>query len=118
MNDWTTTTNKIFELYTDTYYSLVNSLLWGQERMLQLNKTVVAQFEASQTEGKKFVDEYAERARRAQSIFQEAVEETVKATTTNLNTMRVASDASVVELNQKVEAISEKLATNGKKAAV
>lgn len=116
MNDWTNTSNKLFELYTDTYYSLVNSLLWGQERMLQLNKTLVAQFEANQTEGKKFVDEYAERARRAQSIFQEVVEETVKATSTNLNTLRVASDASVTELNQKVEAINEKLATNSKKA--
>jgi len=116
MNDWTTTSNKLFELYTDTYYSLVNNLIWGQERMLQFNKTLVAQIEASQTEGKKFVDEYAQQARRAQSIFQEVVEETTKATATNLNTMREASDASVAELNQNVAVFNEKLTTNGKKA--
>ncbi len=117
MNDWTTLTNKVVDLYTDSYYSLVNTVLWGQERFLNMNKSLISQVESNQAEGKKFVQDYTERARRAQAIFQEVWQEGVKTTTTNFNAFRVASDAAVVELDRKIESINEKLSTAAPKKA-
>lgn len=109
MNDWTLVSNKMIDLYSDTYYGMVNSLLWGQEKALNMTKTLVAQVEANQAEGKKFVDEFTERAKKTQTLFQEVWQEGVKATTNNMNAFRVASDAAVVELDRKIESINEKL---------
>lgn len=115
MNDWTVVPSKIFDLYSDSAYSLINSLLWGQERVLNITKTLVSQIEANQAEGKKFVDDFADKARRTQSLYQEIWQEGVKATTSNLNTFRVASDAAVVELDRKIGSINEKLAATSSK---
>ncbi len=110
MNDWTVVSNKMFDLYTDAYYSVVNSVLWGQERMLNMTKTFVSQLESTQAEGKKFVEDFNERAKKSQTLFQEMWQEGVKTTTANVNAFRVASDAAVVELDRKIESINEKLA--------
>jgi polyhydroxyalkanoate synthesis regulator phasin len=117
MNDWITTTNKLMDLANEYYYGAVNSILWGTEKSLALTKSIVAQVEANQHEGKKLLEDYTDRARRTQGIIQEVWQEGVKSTTTNMNALRVASDAAVVELDRKIESINEKLTSTGKKVS-
>jgi polyhydroxyalkanoate synthesis regulator phasin len=117
MNDLFNMSNKMFDLAYDYYYSVVNSVLWSQERMLGMTKTMVAQVEASQNEGKKLVSDFTDQAKKTQALFQEVWQEGVKSATSNINAFRVASDAAVVELDRKIDVINEKLATTAPKKA-
>ena len=67
MNDLFNMSNKMFDLAYDYYYSVVNSVLWSQERMLGMTKTMVAQVEASQNEGKKLVSDFTDQAKKTQA---------------------------------------------------
>lgn len=115
MNDWMSLSNKWLELANDNYNTFIKSVVWGQERMLDLTKLIVSHLETSQTQSKKLVEDFTNQAKTTQTLFQDSVQEGVKNTSKSFNTVRFASDASVEELDRKIEAINEKLVANAKK---
>jgi polyhydroxyalkanoate synthesis regulator phasin len=115
MNDWMNISNKWLELANDNYNTFVKSVVWGQERALDLTKTVIAHLETSQVQSKKLVEDFTNQAKITQSLFQDSIQEGVKTTNKSFNNVRFASDASVEQLDRKIQEINEKLVANAKK---
>ncbi len=115
MNDWMNISNKWLELANDNYNTFIKSVVWGQERMLDLTKTIVSHLEASQVQSKKLVEDFTNQAKTTQTLFQDSIQEGVKSTSKSFNNVRFASDASIEELDRKIEEINGKLLANAKK---
>jgi len=109
MNEnWLETPNKLFELLNETYTSVLNTWLWSTQRALEFNKLLVAQLEANQVEGRKYIDEITQKTRQGLQIIQEVWQDNMKSYSTNVSAWRAASEASVSELNRRVEQMQQR----------
>ena len=106
--NFTQTPNRLFDLVSDSYSTLLNTWLWSTQRALEFNKVIVAQIEANQVEGRKYVEELNSKARQGLQIMQEVWQEGAKTYNTNLNTWRTASESSVADLNKKFEQLQQR----------
>ena len=108
MNEtWTTTYNRFFELANATYTSWVNALVWGAERTLELNKTLVAQLEVSQAQSRKYIEDINEKNRQAVQLLQETVQNGLKTYSNNVNNLRTATESSVADINRKLDDLQQ-----------
>ena len=103
--------NKWFELANDTYRTYVKSLVWGQERALELSKVMVGQADAYQAQGKGLVEEYAGQLQRTQQLFQTIWQEGLKNNMELVNQYRVATNANLADLNSRLDTLQTKLET-------
>ena len=55
------TYTRMFDLANATYNTWLNAIIWGTERALELNKTIIAQYEANQIEARKYAQDLAEK---------------------------------------------------------
>jgi len=111
----TDVTNKLFELANDTYRTYVKSLVWSQERALELTKVLVGQADSFQTQGKGLVEEYANQIQRSQQLFQTIWQETVKTNTELVNQYRVVTNENLNDLNSRLDTLQTKLETAARK---
>ena len=113
MNEnWTETYNKMFELANSTYTTWLNAVMWGTERALEFNKTLIAQYEANQFEGRKYVQDLSDKARQSVQLAQEALNESVKSYTTSISNMRAATETSVNDVNRKLDELANQFVAN------
>jgi len=106
--------NKWFELANDTYRTYVKTLVWSQERALELTKTMVGQADSYQRQGKGLVEEYSEQLQRAQQLFQGTWEKMVNNSVEMMNQYRAATNASLTDLNSRLDSIQTKIETANK----
>jgi polyhydroxyalkanoate synthesis regulator phasin len=106
--NWTETPNRVLDLVSDSYNSLLNTWLWSTQRVLEFNKVLVSQFETNQVDSRKYVEDLSGKARQAIQILQEVYQEGLKTYSGNLSALRSASESSVAELNRKLEEIQQR----------
>ena len=102
------------ELANDIYGTYVKSLVVGQERAMELTKFLIGQAESFQTEGKGLVEEYAKQVQQAQQLLQNVVQGNIKGGSEMINQYRKTGDATITEMNARVEALQAKLGRSTK----
>ncbi len=102
------TSNKLFDLWSESYNTMLNGMLWGTQRMLELNKAVVGQLEVSQIEGRKYVEDLNAKTREGLQVVQEMWQDSLKTYNTNVSSWRNATESSVMDLNRKVEQMQQR----------
>jgi polyhydroxyalkanoate synthesis regulator phasin len=95
-------TNKWFELATDAYRTYIKSLVWSQERVLEVTKTLAGQADKYQDQSKGLVDEYANQVQRAQELTKSTWQQMLKNTTEVVNQYRATTNANIAEVNERV----------------
>jgi polyhydroxyalkanoate synthesis regulator phasin len=102
------------ELANDVYRTYVKSLVVGQERAMELTKFLIDQTESFQNEGKGLVEEYAKQVQQAQQLLQNVVQGNIKGGSELINQYRQTGEATISEMNARVEALQAKLGRAGK----
>lgn len=95
-------TNKWFELATDAYRTYIKTLVWGQERVLEVTKTLAGQADKYQDQSKGLADEYASELQRAQELARTTWQQIMKNTTEVVSQYRAAANANLAEMNERV----------------
>lgn len=98
---WTETYNRAFNLANATTNTWLDIVSWGVERSLNLNKALVAQFEESQREARKYITDLNGKTRESVELVQEAVQTGVQTYTRGLNRLRNVGENVAAEVNQK-----------------
>jgi len=107
-------TNKWFELATDAYRTYIKSLVWSQERVLEVTKTLAGQADKYQDQSKGLVDEYTNQVQRAQELTQSTWQQLAKNTTEVVNQYRAATNANIAEMNERVNEMQTRVETASK----
>lgn len=82
MSDTLTTYNaNLFTFGVDLYRSYLKTLIWGQERSLELTKDLLVRSENFQKDGLKLVEEYTANLTNSAGKLQDAVNDTWKKAT-------------------------------------
>jgi polyhydroxyalkanoate synthesis regulator phasin len=97
------------ELANDIYGTYVKTLVVGQEKAMELTKLLISQAESFQTEGKGLVEEYAKQVQQAQQLLQNVVQGNIKGGSEIINQYRQTGEATISEMNARVEALQSKL---------
>ena len=100
---------RMTDLAADTYTTWVNSLMWWQQRSLDLTKTYAAQTQTLRSESRGIVEDYNTKFVRGQQLWQEAWQEGVKSYMSNLDYLRYASDSTVSDLNRRIDQLQATL---------
>lgn len=95
-------TNKWFELATDAYRTYIKTLVWSQERVLEVTKTLAGQADKYQDQSKGLVDEYSSELQRAQELARTTWQQIMKTTTEVVNQYRATTNANLAEMNEQV----------------
>ncbi len=101
--------NQVFNLVSETYSVLLNAWIWGNQRTLEFNKTMLAQVETTQAEGRKYVEDLGSKTRQSIRIAQEAYQDSLKNYSVNLSNFRSANQNSVAEINRRLEEMQTRL---------
>jgi len=110
MNEkYTEYASKWFELSNDTYRTYIKSLIWGQERALEVTRTLIGQSEKIQKEGKGLVQEFTREATTARKFWQGAWQETARNSVEVLNQYRAAANTGISEMNQDLDALQHRI---------
>ena len=110
MNEtYTDMSNKWFELAQETYRTYTKSLLWGQERSLELTRTLIGQADATQNQGKGLVEEYANQFQRTTQLWQQTWQESTRASMDMVNQYRTATNANLAEMTERLDNLTPKV---------
>ena len=111
--NWSDTPNRFFELMSETYSVLLNGWMWSNQRALEFSKEVsklaFAQLETTQAESRKYVEDLGSKTRQGINLLQESYQEGVKAYSNNLGNLRSASEASIADVNRRLEQMQQRL---------
>jgi polyhydroxyalkanoate synthesis regulator phasin len=107
--NWNNTSNRVFDLVSEGYNTMMNAWMWSTQRALEFNKVMVSQFEVSQNEGRKYVEEFNSKARQGMQLAQEMWQDNLKTYSENLSAWRSATETSVNELTNKVEELQHRM---------
>lgn len=113
---YTEMTNRWFDLANDTYRTYVKSLMWSQERAMEVTKLMMGQAERFQTEGRTLVQEYTDEAQRGQQILQNMWQEGVRNGTEAVNQFRETTSTNLTELNERMVNLQSKMEANATEA--
>lgn len=103
------TPNKVLDLVSESYSTLLNTWLWGTQRALEFNKVVISQLEVTQAESRKYLENLNKLNRQGLELLQEAYQEGVKNYSANVRNWRSATRSTVSELNGKLEQMQQQL---------
>ena len=84
----TETPNKLIDLISESYTTMINTLLWGTQRALEFNKVVISQLEVTQAESRKYFENLNKLNRQGMELLQETYQEGVKNYSTNVRNWR------------------------------
>ncbi len=110
------TYTRMFDLANATYNTWLNAIMWGTERALELNKTIIAQYEANQIEARKYAQDLAEKARQAALLAQESWRESVKSYSSNISSLRNATETNVNDVNRKLDELQHQFVATAAQA--
>jgi len=102
-------TNKWFELANDTYQTYVKSVVWGQEQVLGLTKTIADQSKVYQVDTKGLTEEYKNQVEKVQQLTQTLWQDMLKNTTEVVNQYRVATNANLTDLNERIDELQNRI---------
>jgi hypothetical protein len=105
----TETPNKLIDLISESYTTMINTLLWGTQRALEFNKVVISQLEVTQAESRKYFENLNKLNRQGMELLQETYQEGVKNYSTNVRNWRSTTQSTVAELNGKLEQMQQQL---------
>jgi hypothetical protein len=80
-------TFKLWDLWNESYLSAYQTAIWGQERLIDLNKSMLNQLESEQSKTEKFFDQLSARNNRIQELYQEVIQDGVQLSLVGLNTV-------------------------------
>ena len=103
------TTNKWFELATDAYRTYIKTLVWSQERVLEVTKTLAGQADKYQEQSKGLVDEYTSQVQRVQELAQSTWQQMLKNTTEVVNQYRATTNANIAEMSDRVNELQTRV---------
>jgi len=106
---YTEASNKWFELVNDAYHTYVKTLLWGQERVLELTKTASGQASEYQGQAKELTEEYKKEWERVQKLTQSAWQDLLKNTSEIVNQYRATTNANLADLNERINELQTKI---------
>ncbi len=98
-----------FELANDIYSTYVKNLIKGQERLLELSKSMVSQASNYQAEGKTLLEEYANQVQRAQQLMQQVVQQNMDSSMELINQYRTTANSTLADMNKRLDDLQVKL---------
>lgn len=99
--NWTEIYNRAFELANATTNTWLDIVSWGVERSLNLNKALVAQFEESQREARKYINDLNGKSRESVELVNEVVQNSVQTYSNGISRIRNFGQNVANEVNQK-----------------
>ncbi len=110
MNDsLTELTNRWMQLSQETYRTYVKSLVWNQERALELTKTVIGQVDAYQAQGKGLVEEYTSQVQNGQQLWQEMFQDSLSNNTQMFNQFLQSTPANMTGIMERIDTLQPKV---------
>jgi polyhydroxyalkanoate synthesis regulator phasin len=109
--NFTDFSNQWFDLANDIYSTYIKSLVKGQERALELTKTLLDKADNAQADGKRLVEDYANQVQRAQQLLQSVIQGNIQSGTEILNQYRADANANLAEMNAKLEELQHRIET-------
>ena len=100
--NWAEASNRMMNLWSETYSTWLNTWVWSSQRVLEFNKMLATQLETTQQEGRKYAEELSQKARQNSQVMQEVMQDGVKTYSANLNGWRATTESNADELNRRV----------------
>jgi hypothetical protein len=104
--------NQMVELLNETYKTYLKSLVWGQERALEMTKVMVNQAETFQAQGRGLVEEYGKQFRQGTEIVRDAFQQASRNSTEAMKDAQELAEKNLAEVSEKVNNTAKAAAKN------